>query len=207
MYKLLKTGSIPFIILLIIFLASLVLADEIEYYKFDVAVHSRVSGRMDIVPARCSYVEYTEVVNFYYTSGYCDIDLLLSKFDRERIFEFIKKYEEWSKKADQENISLQKAIDQLNLKIFFRYGGYMNEGSDVIATFHFLTQYKNRHQMVITFSKTASQQDKYLLFRPGALYFDKKDIEAMKKWMSSSFIKQEIDKKKTQMKKLDDQFN
>jgi len=206
MTKLQKAGTVPFIILLSIFLVSPVLANEVEYFKFDIAVHSRVSGRMDIMPARCTYVEYSQVVNLYYPSGYCDIDLLLGKFDREKIFGFIKKYEEWSVKADRENISLQKAIDKLNLKIFFRYGGYMNEGSDVIATFHFLTQYKKRHQLVITFSKTASQQDKYLIFKPGSLYFDKKDVEMMKKWMSTGFIKKEVDKKKNQMKKLDDQF-
>lgn len=175
-------------------------AEEVHYYTLKEKVYGYYPG-VTILPPELTYTTELDQVSFYYNIPRWTIALTFNKKNREKLFEYMKKYEEWDKKAREKNILLTKSIGTLDLPIYFKHKRLKFKGTDVIAYVFFHSQSRNRHQFVLYFLKSIAQQNTAIVIKPESLYFDYQHVQTLKRVLKDGFIQTEV--KKIQDKKVD----
>ncbi len=150
--------------------------------------------------------EYNEFM-FYFSDGLIKNVIIIDENETKKILTAIDKYEDWNKKAIKKAVTLEKNIAKIELGVnSWRIGNTEWVKSDAITlSITFLSQNKNRHQLLFSFSKAQAMANDYLTNRPCSLYFDTKDIEKLKESLSSEAVKKFLIKMKKQ-KKIEEEF-
>ncbi len=178
---------------------------EITYFEFNSHMFDKWTGYLEL-NIKFTYVLERDLVSIYYKSEYGMVALLLFKSSREKLLEYIEKYEEWNKKAIEKQVYLKKFMGNLDMGIYFKYGGHWHKGGSIIGKTHFLSIHKTQHQLIIKPIKAVSQENKYLIFKPDILYFTYEDVQILKKALQGDFIQQEYKRKLSEQKSVYDEF-
>ncbi len=197
--------SMIFTLLSCSFIYSSVFPQEVTYFEFNSHMLDYSTGYLEL-KITFTYVEDRDLVNIYYQSGNCKAALLLIKSSREKLLEYINKYEEWNKIALEKQVYLRKLIGNLNMGIYFKYANLWHNGGNIISKIHFLSIHKTRHQLIIQPIRAVSKQNRFLIFKPEILYFTYEDIQIFKQALQEDFIQREYNKKLSERKSIYDEF-
>ena len=154
-----------------------------------------------------TYVKENNLVNLYYYSGNLRISLLLYKVNREKLLEYLNKYEDWHKIAVEKKITLKKKMGHINSGIYFKYAGSWYEGTPLLDSIYFFSLNREMHQFLIRPIRTICKQNRSITFKPEILYFNYKDAMTLKKALSMDFIETQVNKRKDELKALQDLEN
>lgn len=175
---------------------------EITYYKFNSKMMDWRTGYPEL-QIKFTYVEEEDFVNIYYHSGRCLVALLLNKENREKLLEYINKYEEWQKIAIEKKVTLKRKMGSIKSEIFFKYREYWHEGSPIIEKIYFFSLNNKRHQFLIQPITTVAKYYQSFSVEPDILYFNLQDVLTLKKALQKEFIQTQVKKRMEELRSIE----
>ncbi len=179
---------------------------ETEISSFKTGVFNDVWKKMFDKEMKVTYVTVDETAYiFIYLEDTLGTSIVcLTEEQTELILSYIKKFNEWKKKAAAKGLSLEKEIGTLKSD-FSKYSiGYsFNSCAGVDIDASFFTQPNKTYQFVLSFGPM--NECSALEHRPEARYMGTKQVEALGKALSKGAIERAIAKRKRK-KAVEDEF-
>jgi len=126
----------------------------------------------------------------------------LDKDDRKKLIDIIDKYFEWHQKAIEMEVELEKNIDDVELKGYYKLGDdwhYSCKKSCLVRS-SFFSQNTTNHQLVFSFGKIQSCYKEYSDHKPDQIYMNYDDVFILKSALTEEKLQaviKEVEKKKS----------
>lgn len=197
-----------FIVLInVVFVAS-VIGRPFKYFEINAYHWNSVFERFNEFQINFQYDEESDKVYIFIPEFIALVSYELDSIDRKAILETIDKYIEWEKKAIEMEVEIEKRIDSIYFKGWFRIGDnweYSYRKSCGIE-FSFFSQSLSRHQLVLSFESIVSSKNRYITHKPEQVYLEFNNVIGLRNALSKKIIKEAI-KEEIKQKKIEDAFN
>jgi hypothetical protein len=140
---------------------------------------------------------YIYIPEFIHTVAY-----ELDKEDRQKLITILEKYFEWQNKAIEMEVELEKNIDDVVLKGYFKLGDDWRSSckKSCLIRLSFFSQNTTRHQLVFSFGKINACYNEYSDHKPDQVYMDYNDAIILKSALTQEKLQSvinEVEKKKS----------
>ena len=191
-----------FIILVFLIFSTILFADQELYqkvtgYHFNDVWKSMSDFNLDLRYDIDEDKVYIYIPEFIYTVAY-----ELDKEDRQKFISVLEKYLEWQQKAIEMEVKLEKNIDDVELKGYFKLNDDWQSScyKSCLIRFSFLSQNTTRHQLVFSFGKINACYNEYSDHKPDQVYMEYDDAVILKDALTEEKLQTviiEVEKKKS----------
>jgi|TARA_B100001971_G_C18050446_1_gene462559 hypothetical protein len=191
-----------FIILVFLIFSTILFADQELYqkvtgYHFNDVWKSMSDFNLDLRYDIDEDKVYIYIPEFIYTVAY-----ELDKEDRQKFISVLEKYFEWQQKAIEMEVKLEKNIDDVELKGYFKLNDDWQSScyKSCLIRFSFLSQNTTRHQLVFSFGKINACYNEYSDHKPDQVYMEYDDAVILKDALTEEKLQTviiEVEKKKS----------
>ena len=189
-------------ILVVLFFSNTLQAEQEAYQKVTGYHYNDVWKSMSDFNFDLRYDSSEDKVYIYIPEFVHTVAYELDKEDRQQLIVILDKYFEWQKKAIEMEVELEKNIDDIELKGYFKLGDDWHSSckKSCLIRLSFFSQNITRHQLVFSFGKINACYNEYSDHKPDQVYMDYDDAVILKGALTQEKLQavvKEIEKKKS----------
>ncbi len=202
-----KRKILIFIGMLIIMLTFNAAAQDTIYGKFEYMRYNEILSNMTDQTGQAFFMsEDLEVPAFGLESSTLAILIPLAEEERTTFLKAIEKYYEWNQQAIDQEVELEKEIDQITTRIIFSQTGDNYVDNSATVQFYFFSQNKENHQFVLRFSELEARSNQFISLDFDNAYFSSEQVKKLESLFTDQGLEEgrEVIKEKEKTK---DQFD
>ncbi|TGK97249.1 hypothetical protein [Leptospira levettii] len=136
-----------------------------------------------------------EAIGLYYVDFIHYNRIFLRNNARLQLLTLIDKYLQWEEQAKKNMDTLEKNIGNVETYCYWNIkNGEMYKSHKANLNVSFLSQNKNRHQLVLVFPTYNSMSNQFITHKPETLYLEKNSAINLKNLLSDKSVKESISK-------------
>jgi len=133
-----------------------------------------------------------------------NVQIELTKSEIIKFADMIDKYFEWNKIAIDNNVTNNKSIGDLSIRLSMDLGDKW-EDWDTSMNVYFFSQNNKRHQLLLRF-QTLEYADGWVKYKHNTNYFDLEDVTLLKKLLQPDYAHKVVEESIEKEKATDDLF-